>query len=265
VLDSLDADAVRRWCATGLAALRRHQHEIDELNVFPVPDGDTGTNLSLTLRAAAEALAADPADTAGEAFRAWAKGAVLGARGNSGVIVSQVLCGLADGIDGSILTGGTFANGVGGTLNTGDATIGMGAVSSLVFDPAVVTLVLDSPTANKVATYTLTATLRDGTWTVRHHGECSLPGRSYDAAHQTVSPSIPCSFSRHRGGLADEDLGQERPRAAGRQLVQVLGVIAAGHEAENLGGVAPRKSDGRPHADGLGKSRRSQLDQGCVR
>ena len=78
-----------------------HRAEIDELNVFPVPDGDTGTNLSLTLRAAAEALAADPADTAGEAFRAWAKGAVLGARGNSGVIVSQVLCGLADGIDGS--------------------------------------------------------------------------------------------------------------------------------------------------------------------
>jgi len=70
----------------------------------------------------------------------------------------------ADGLDGSLVaTGGTFANGVGGTLNTGDATIGMGAVSSLVFDPAVVTLVLDSPTANKVATYTLTATLRDGT------------------------------------------------------------------------------------------------------
>ena len=69
----------------------------------------------------------------------------------------------ADGSDASLATGGTFTNGVGGTLNTGDATIGMGAVSSLVFDPEVVTLVLDSPTANKVASYKLTATLRDGT------------------------------------------------------------------------------------------------------
>ena len=58
MLDSLDADAVRRWCATSLAALRRHQHEIDELNVFPVPDGDTGTNLVLTFTSAAERLAA---------------------------------------------------------------------------------------------------------------------------------------------------------------------------------------------------------------
>src|SRR5204863_7107277 len=70
----------------------------------------------------------------------------------------------ADGLDGSSLTtGGTFSNGVGGTvLNTGDASNGNGAASSLVFDPPVVTLVLDSPAANKVATYTLTATLRDG-------------------------------------------------------------------------------------------------------
>jgi fatty acid kinase len=101
VLDALDAPAVRRWSILAADAMDAHRAEIDELNVFPVPDGDTGTNLSLTLRAAAEALAADPADTAGGAFRAWAKGAVLGARGNSGVIVSQVLCGLADGVDGS--------------------------------------------------------------------------------------------------------------------------------------------------------------------
>ena len=52
VLDTLDAAAVRRWCAGGLAALRRHQGEIDELNVYPVPDGDTGTNLVLTLTSA---------------------------------------------------------------------------------------------------------------------------------------------------------------------------------------------------------------------
>ena len=52
VPDSFDAVAVRRWCALGLENLRRHQREIDELNVYPVPDGDTGTNLVLTVAAA---------------------------------------------------------------------------------------------------------------------------------------------------------------------------------------------------------------------
>jgi dihydroxyacetone kinase-like predicted kinase len=45
VLETLDAAAVRRWCDGGLEALRVHQREIDDLNVYPVPDGDTGTNL----------------------------------------------------------------------------------------------------------------------------------------------------------------------------------------------------------------------------
>ena len=105
MLESLDAPALRRWCAGGLAALRRHQGEIDALNVYPVPDGDTGTNLVLTLTSASEALAfdnaaGDAADSgateAGRVLRLMARGALLGARGNSGVIVSQILRGLAD-------------------------------------------------------------------------------------------------------------------------------------------------------------------------
>jgi len=114
VLETLDDAAVHRWCGSGLAALRAHQHEIDELNVYPVPDGDTGTNLVLTLTAAAEALAAEatealagemlagevldaePATPLGRAMRRMARGALLGARGNSGVIVSQILRGMAD-------------------------------------------------------------------------------------------------------------------------------------------------------------------------
>src|SRR3712207_2741653 len=100
VLDSFDAAAVRQWCMAGLAGLRRHQREIDELNVYPVPDGDTGTNLVLTLAAAAEALAGHPVttDAAGDVLRAVARGALLGARGNSGVILSQLLRGLADAL-----------------------------------------------------------------------------------------------------------------------------------------------------------------------
>jgi hypothetical protein len=102
VLDELDAPAVRRWSLAAADALAEHQAEIDQLNVFPVPDGDTGTNLALTLRAACDALAADPASTAPAALRTLAKGAVLGARGNSGVIVSQILRGFADAVEGSV-------------------------------------------------------------------------------------------------------------------------------------------------------------------
>ncbi|MEV6813309.1 DAK2 domain-containing protein [Micromonospora sp. NPDC051296] len=105
MLDTLDAAAVRRWCASGLAALKRHQGEIDDLNVYPVPDGDTGTNLVLTLTSAQQALAmdldtlADGTSTAhGHALRLMARGALLGARGNSGVILSQILRGFADAL-----------------------------------------------------------------------------------------------------------------------------------------------------------------------
>ncbi|WP_432049702.1 DAK2 domain-containing protein [Verrucosispora sp. NA02020] len=105
MLDTLDAAAVRRWCASGLDTLKRHQREIDDLNVYPVPDGDTGTNLVLTLTSAQQALAmdldtgADGTSTAhGHALRLLARGALLGARGNSGVILSQILRGLADAL-----------------------------------------------------------------------------------------------------------------------------------------------------------------------
>ncbi len=100
MLSKLDAPAVRRWSIAAADALAEHRVEIDELNVFPVPDGDTGTNLALTLRAACDALGADASATAATALRAMARGAVRGARGNSGVIVSQILCGFADAVDG---------------------------------------------------------------------------------------------------------------------------------------------------------------------
>jgi len=95
VLDRLDAAAVHRWCAAGLDALRRHQQEIDDLNVYPVPDGDTGTNLVLTLAAAHDELAGNVTDLAGD-LRRMARGALLGARGNSGVIIAQMVKGIAE-------------------------------------------------------------------------------------------------------------------------------------------------------------------------
>lgn len=90
-----DAEIVLRWCRAGLDALAAAREEIDALNVYPVPDGDTGTNLYLTMEAAvqqAEAAAPGLAATAD----AVARGALLGARGNSGIIVAQMLRGVAD-------------------------------------------------------------------------------------------------------------------------------------------------------------------------
>jgi DAK2 domain fusion protein YloV len=96
VLDALDAEAVRRWSRTAVELLVAHRDEIDALNVYPVPDSDTGSNLLTTMRAADDALAAAGAPDAAAALAALAGGAARGALGNSGFIVSQILRGLAD-------------------------------------------------------------------------------------------------------------------------------------------------------------------------
>jgi DAK2 domain fusion protein YloV len=99
--DLLDAAAVRRWCRLAAEALGRTRAEIDALNVFPVPDGDTGTNLHLTVLAASEAVDRLPGDAdAAAAWRALAEGALLGARGNSGVILSQILRAMSEVLGG---------------------------------------------------------------------------------------------------------------------------------------------------------------------
>ena len=85
-------DAATRWLAANAPY-------VDSLNVFPVPDGDTGTNMLFTLRAAYKAAEECPDPTLGPRARALAWGALMEARGNSGVILSQILRGFADGID----------------------------------------------------------------------------------------------------------------------------------------------------------------------
>ena len=92
--------ALREVFREGAHWLEKNVHVVNNLNVFPVPDGDTGTNMSLTMRSALEAAdqCADP--TAAELAEAMAHGALLGARGNGGVILSQVLRGLAQGLAG---------------------------------------------------------------------------------------------------------------------------------------------------------------------
>jgi DAK2 domain fusion protein YloV len=94
VLEALDAVAARRWYRQGLEALGFAREEIDALNVYPVPDGDTGTNMFLTMESAVES-ATHGSGTLGTA-QEMARGALLGARGNSGVILSQLLRGVAE-------------------------------------------------------------------------------------------------------------------------------------------------------------------------
>ncbi len=91
-------DRVRELVAGARASIEAHRARIDDLNVYPVPDGDTGTNLSLTVRAVSEALEGDgPDDRAGLA-REVARAALMGARGNSGVILSQIVRGATDSL-----------------------------------------------------------------------------------------------------------------------------------------------------------------------
>ncbi|MGQ9501319.1 MAG: DAK2 domain-containing protein [Anaerolineae bacterium] len=78
--------------------LRRHMAEVNALNVFPVPDGDTGTNMTLTMAAALAEVEASVDGSAAGVAQALARGGLMGARGNSGVILSQILRGLAYGL-----------------------------------------------------------------------------------------------------------------------------------------------------------------------
>ena len=92
-LDSIDAASLRGIVVTFRDALTDHREAINNLNVYPVPDGDTGTNMSLTLRSVVEELEGKPDDMT-SVCNAIAHGSLMGARGNSGVILSQILRGL---------------------------------------------------------------------------------------------------------------------------------------------------------------------------
>lgn len=109
MLQALDEAVVRQWAKASCDALTAHREEIDSLNVFPVPDSDTGTNLLATMCAASDALQRQPEGSGTSAVLAvLARGALMGARGNSGVILSQLLRGMAEALDCGV---GTAAGG----------------------------------------------------------------------------------------------------------------------------------------------------------
>ena len=95
-----DGRGLKRLINAGLAWLERHQAAINALNVYPVPDGDTGTNMLLTMQSAYQAIQESPDEEVSTIAQQVAHGALMGARGNSGVILSQIFRGFARSLEG---------------------------------------------------------------------------------------------------------------------------------------------------------------------
>ena len=99
-LKTIDGSLLKEMYLSGCALLNQNRESVDALNVFPVPDGDTGTNMTQTMNAAVKELNARPFTSASDVALTAARGALKGARGNSGVILSQIFRGFASALEG---------------------------------------------------------------------------------------------------------------------------------------------------------------------
>jgi DAK2 domain fusion protein YloV len=141
-LEFFDLPTVLRFCDLALAALGRAREEIDALNVYPVPDGDTGTNMFLTFESAHNAMVDALADVPGEgpealgaAVAAFTRGALLGARGNSGVILSELIgafCRRLAAAGPTDSSGTVFAEGLAQATEAGYAAVGQPVEGTLL-------------------------------------------------------------------------------------------------------------------------------------
>ncbi len=104
---SIGGQELKEMLATATTWLEKSASDIDALNVFPVPDGDTGTNMLLTMRSSVEEAYQRGNATVSSVAQAVAQGALMGARGNSGVILSQIWRGVAQGLKGKKYINGT--------------------------------------------------------------------------------------------------------------------------------------------------------------
>jgi DAK2 domain fusion protein YloV len=99
-MEKLNGNKFKSMLVSGANNLSNHHREIDALNVFPVPDGDTGTNMNLTFTAGVKEAQAHPSTHIGEIAKTLSKGLLMGARGNSGVILSQIFRGFFQSVEG---------------------------------------------------------------------------------------------------------------------------------------------------------------------
>ena len=100
MIQYIEGKMLRDMFVSGANNLQNHKELVDKLNVFPVPDGDTGTNMSLTISYAMKELAKVENDSITEIGKSLSKGSLMGARGNSGVILSQIIRGIAKSVEG---------------------------------------------------------------------------------------------------------------------------------------------------------------------
>ena len=139
----IDGEVFKNMMIEGAAAVDARKEEINDLNVFPVPDGDTGTNMSMTLNSAARELSKLTSPTLGKALQVTSSAVLRGARGNSGVITSLLFRGLGKGMkDISTADGGNLANGL---------TEGVAAAYKAVLKPAEGTILTVSRMAAEAA------------------------------------------------------------------------------------------------------------------
>ncbi|MEU2422591.1 DAK2 domain-containing protein [Streptomyces sp. NPDC007851] len=227
-----DALAVRTWCALALGALGRAREEIDAINVYPVADGDTGTNLYLTLESATGAVEAvfagyelgEEVPTLADAAHAMAHGALIGARGNSGTILAQLLRGMAH------------------VLTAGEATHidGEGLRRALRHAADSARQAVAHPVEGTVLSVaTAAAAAADGAG-----GDCATVARAaYEGACEALAATPGQLAVLERAGVVD---------AGGRGLVAVLGALVEAFTGETPTAFGVRAQGAGPvgHARG---------------
>ncbi|MEU6472258.1 DAK2 domain-containing protein [Streptomyces massasporeus] len=237
-----DALAVRTWCGLALETLGRAREEIDAINVYPVADGDTGTNLYLTVESAVAAVEAvfaghaagseaavgagsTGAGSAGEptladAARAMAHGALIGARGNSGTILAQLLRGMAQ-----VLAGDDTARADGRDLRLALRHAADSARRAVAHPVEGTVLTVASAAADAA----------DGA-----QGDCGTVARAaYDGARTALAATPGQLPVLERAGVVD---------AGGRGLVAVLGALVETFTGERARAVAGSACTGPAHA-----------------
>ncbi|MEU9335288.1 DAK2 domain-containing protein [Streptomyces sp. NPDC048290] len=253
-----DALAVRTWCGLALEALGRAREEIDAINVYPVADGDTGTNLYLTVESAAAAVEAvfaghevgtrtTEGPSLADAAHAMAHGALIGARGNSGTILAQLLRGMAQVLarDGAGDGDGRAADGSGDLDRTGDD--GGGARAVRADGPRLGRALRHAADAAREAVahpvegtvLSVASAAADATRAARPGDDCGTVARAAYEAARTALAATPGQLAvLGRAGVVD---------AGGRGLVAVLGALVETFTGESPG--APPASLAGPVPD----------------
>ncbi|MFH0242217.1 DAK2 domain-containing protein [Streptomyces sp. HK10] len=239
----LDAAAVREWSAQALDALGRARETIDAINVYPVADADTGTNLYLTAESAARAVEAACAGepTPAQAVRAMAHGALIGARGNSGTILAQLLRGMAEEIAEAE---------AGGACERGEDD-GEPLRRALVRAATAARAAVAHPVEGTVLT--VAAAAADAAAAAA--GDCPTVARAAWSAARAALEATPEQLpALSRAGVVD---------AGGYGLVTVLGALVAALSGERPGAPAAERSgtpcpipppDPHPDPDGGGRT-----------